>query len=133
MDALPAEMKRGGEGGGGKALSQQQDLDATALGRECWTCDCGTISGNPFAIFNCHGWPMTVQILGSAISGNSVGGAFFDIDGDGFAEETAWVDADDGLLLMDRDGDGLINDVSELFGGPGKEANDNDQHLRSAA
>ncbi|MCA3590034.1 MAG: tandem-95 repeat protein, partial [Methylocystis sp.] len=33
---------------------------------------------------------------------------------------TAWVDADGGLLAMDRDGDGRINDSGELFGGPGR-------------
>ncbi|MCA3592934.1 MAG: hypothetical protein IOC94_15690, partial [Methylocystis sp.] len=45
----------------------------------------------------------------------------------------AWVDADDGLLAMDRDGDGRINDSGELFGGPGRAGNDNDERLRCAA
>jgi hypothetical protein len=40
----------------------------------------------------------------------------FDIDMDGFREATGWVKADDGLLVYDRNGDGFINDVSELFG-----------------
>jgi hypothetical protein len=51
--------------------------------------------------------------------------AFFDMDGDGFAERTSWVEADDGLLVLDRDGNGKIDDVTELFGGPGQAANDN--------
>jgi hypothetical protein len=40
----------------------------------------------------------------------------FDMDMDGFEEATGWVKADDGLLVLDRNGDGLINDLSELFG-----------------
>lgn len=43
---------------------------------------------------------------------------FFDIDGDGFAEQTAWVDADDGLLARDINENGIIDDVTELFGSP---------------
>ena len=42
---------------------------------------------------------------------------FFDIDANGFAEQTAWVGADDGLLARDLNGDGLITDRTELFGG----------------
>jgi Ca2+-binding RTX toxin-like protein len=40
----------------------------------------------------------------------------FDIDQDGFREATGWVHSDDGLLVYDRNNDGLINDLSELFG-----------------
>lgn len=43
---------------------------------------------------------------------------FFDIDGDGFAEQTAWVGADDGLLVRDLDSSGTIDSVEELFGSP---------------
>ncbi len=41
---------------------------------------------------------------------------FFDIDKDGFAERIGWVAPDDGLLAYDANGDGIINDASELFG-----------------
>ncbi|MBI5121273.1 MAG: hypothetical protein HZA67_09720 [Rhodospirillales bacterium] len=40
----------------------------------------------------------------------------FDHDGNGFAEQSAWVSADDGLLVLDIDGSGTIDDGSELFG-----------------
>ncbi|GGC12757.1 hypothetical protein GCM10011494_34490 [Novosphingobium endophyticum] len=43
---------------------------------------------------------------------------FFDLDGDGFAQQTAWVSADDGLLARDINANGTIDDVSELFGSP---------------
>lgn len=41
---------------------------------------------------------------------------FFDLDNDGFAEQTAWVSSDDALLARDVDGNGTIDDASELFG-----------------
>ena len=38
----------------------------------------------------------------------------FDYHGDGSPERTAWVGADDGLLAIDRNGDGIVNDGSEI-------------------
>ncbi|MFN4041890.1 MAG: calcium-binding protein [Brevundimonas sp.] len=43
--------------------------------------------------------------------------AFFDFDNDGFAESSGWVGPNDGFLVLDRNGDGIINNVSEMFGG----------------
>ncbi|WP_271207009.1 calcium-binding protein [Klebsiella electrica] len=43
-------------------------------------------------------------------------GVFFDHDGNQFAENTGWVAPDDGLLIFDRDGNGQIDNGSELFG-----------------
>ncbi|MDR1349322.1 MAG: hypothetical protein LBJ59_00820 [Zoogloeaceae bacterium] len=37
-------------------------------------------------------------------------GAHFDHDGNGFAELTGWAGADDGLLVLDRNGNGVIDD-----------------------
>ncbi len=41
-------------------------------------------------------------------------GVLFDYDGDGVAESTAWVGPDDGLLVLDKNGDGKVNDGSEI-------------------
>ena len=41
---------------------------------------------------------------------------FFDIDNDGFVEQTAWVGAGDGLLARDLDDSGTIDSAAELFG-----------------
>ncbi len=43
-------------------------------------------------------------------------GVFFDLDGDGRAEHTAWVKEDDGFLAIDENRDGRINDIQELLG-----------------
>jgi Ca2+-binding RTX toxin-like protein len=45
--------------------------------------------------------------------------AFFDIDGDNYAEQTAWIMANqDGLLVRDLNANGRIDNVGELFGSP---------------
>jgi hypothetical protein len=49
----------------------------------------------------------------SSLVGSTVG---WDIDKDGFREQTGWVDADDGLLAIDLNGNGIIDDHGELFG-----------------
>ncbi|MFB6364434.1 hypothetical protein ACFCP7_10265 [Paenibacillus elgii] len=41
---------------------------------------------------------------------------FFDHDGDGKSSLTGWVGPDDGLLVRDLNGDGIINNGTELFG-----------------
>lgn len=43
-------------------------------------------------------------------------GIWFDHASDGFAEQTGWVGADDGLLVRDIDGNGRIDTGAELFG-----------------
>jgi hypothetical protein len=43
-------------------------------------------------------------------------GVNFDINASGKAERTAFVKPDDGLLVMDRDGNGNIDNATELFG-----------------
>ena len=43
-------------------------------------------------------------------------GVYFDHDGNGFRENSGWVGQDDGLLVRDINGNGQIDDGSELFG-----------------
>ncbi len=40
---------------------------------------------------------------------------YFDYDGNGTRVNTAWISPDDGLLVFDRNGNGIIDDASELF------------------
>ncbi|MAF68493.1 MAG: hypothetical protein CMH25_04020 [Micavibrio sp.] len=43
-------------------------------------------------------------------------GVFFDYLGEGYAEKSGWVSADDGMLTIDLNGDGFIDNITELFG-----------------
>ena len=61
--------------------------------------------------------PLVVDLDGDGVETVSVEeGVYFDHDGNGFAEKTGWVSGDDGILVRDLNGDGEINDGSELFG-----------------
>jgi Ca2+-binding RTX toxin-like protein len=42
--------------------------------------------------------------------------ALFDLDADGDVELTGWVGADDGILAVDLNADGKINNINEVFG-----------------
>jgi Ca2+-binding RTX toxin-like protein len=65
--------------------------------------------------------PLVLDLDGDGVELTNVGdyGVFFDMDSDGFIEQTGWIGPDDGFLARDLNGDGLINDVSELFGANG--------------
>ncbi|WP_107820362.1 calcium-binding protein [Neisseria sicca] len=63
--------------------------------------------------------PLILDLDGDGIetvSHNGYKGALFDHDGDGIRTASGWVASDDGLLVVDRNGDGIINDGKELFG-----------------
>jgi hypothetical protein len=61
--------------------------------------------------------PLVLDLDGDGIELTSLaGGTWFDLDGDAFAERAGWVGADDGLLAVDVNGNGEIDDISELFG-----------------
>ena len=60
--------------------------------------------------------PLILDLDGDGIETvASYDGAYFDHDGNGFAEQTGWVSSDDGLLVRDINDDGIINDGRELF------------------
>ena len=62
--------------------------------------------------------PLIFDLDGDGIKTTSLdqSRAYFDLDNNGFAERTAWVDASDGLLVLDRNNDGQITSGQELFG-----------------
>jgi hypothetical protein len=63
--------------------------------------------------------PLVLDLNGDGIHTVGVNGAnsvYFDQDGDGIKTATGWVKSDDGFLVLDRNGNGLIDNGSELFG-----------------
>ena len=68
-----------------------------------------------------HRSPLVLDLDGDGVAGDLThaytdGKVFFDIDADGFAERIGWVNPDDGLLAMDVNGNGRIDDITELYG-----------------
>jgi hypothetical protein len=63
------------------------------------------------------GSPILLDLDRNGISTSSVlAGTKFDLNADGNLLNTGWVGSGDGLLALDRNQDGKINDGSELFG-----------------
>ena len=63
--------------------------------------------------------PLTLDLDGDGIetvAPSPTNPVLFDHDGDGLKIGTGWIKADDGFLVLDRDGNGSIDDGTELFG-----------------
>ncbi|MFY5900444.1 hypothetical protein ACOT9W_18455, partial [Acinetobacter pittii] len=63
--------------------------------------------------------PLILDLDGDGIetiAHNKLNGALFDNDADGLKTATGWVSSHDGLLVFDRNADGIINDGTEVFG-----------------
>ncbi|WP_370386138.1 hypothetical protein ABW387_17165 [Snodgrassella alvi] len=61
--------------------------------------------------------PIIIDMNGDGVKTIAQGKhTYFDHDGNGFAENTGWVDSNDALLVLDRNQNGLIDDGKELFG-----------------
>ena len=60
--------------------------------------------------------PIVLDLNGDGASLLSAAdGVSFDLDADGTADQTGWIAPEDGLLVMDVDGSGSIEDGSEVF------------------
>ncbi|MGM0740843.1 MAG: calcium-binding protein, partial [Pseudomonadota bacterium] len=68
-----------------------------------------------------HEDPLIIDLDGDGIEtvSRDASGVFFDMDGDFFRESTGWVAPDDGFLTYDKNGNGRIDDIDELFGNVG--------------
>ena len=60
--------------------------------------------------------PVTLDLDGDGLDFvGSAAGAAFDYDGDGVREATSWAGAGDGVLARDANGDGIVNNGSEII------------------
>jgi hypothetical protein len=70
------------------------------------------------------GTPIILDLNGDGVKTLGINsGVKFDLFAEGGAINTGWVSSGDGLLVLDRNHDGQINDGSELFGSATKLAN----------
>ena len=61
--------------------------------------------------------PLVIDLGATGIDLTSLdNGVHFDLDNNGFAEQTAWIGEKDGFLVLDRNSNGVIDNGGELFG-----------------
>ena len=67
--------------------------------------------------------PLILDLDGDGVEADAI--TYFDHSGDGWTELSRWANEDDGVLVWDKNADGVINDGSELFGNSTVLANGN--------
>ena len=61
--------------------------------------------------------PIVLDLNGNGVTKTTIKeGTYFDLNGDGFAEKTEWIENEDGLLIRDLNGNGKVDNAGELIG-----------------
>ena len=116
----------------GKTITDRSHCRSEWYVPTCWiTCECDRDTSDPNQktgdnaedAFNSAGDapaprdPLVIDLNSIGILLTSIdNGVYFDLDNNGFAEKTAWVGPEDGFLVLDRNGNGAIDNGGELFG-----------------
>lgn len=114
--------------GGGPTCTFQTYEDPWVDGNHCSVCedgidnDCdGRIDGQEYMCWSrCYASsPVVIDTQGNGLAlTDAAGGVRFDLNSDGTPEHLSWTHAgsDDAWLVLDRDGDGAVDNGRELFG-----------------
>lgn len=74
------------------------------------------ITASHIVVYNSATDPIILDLDGNGFSFSSVAdGAAFDLDADGHIDQVAWNTSGDGMLTLDLNGNGIVDDGSELF------------------
>uniref|UniRef100_UPI00313806A2 beta strand repeat-containing protein n=1 Tax=Polaromonas sp. YR568 TaxID=1855301 RepID=UPI00313806A2 len=74
------------------------------------------ITAADIVVYNNPTDPIILDLGETGFSFNPIGnGVSFDLNADGIQDQTAWTTGTDGILVIDLDGSGIIEDGSEMF------------------